>query len=218
MRAGAKGLEAVRVLLQNGARASAFNNDFKRPLDVAAEGFSHLITDITAKQGMPKTFDGAVTKGTATGRDMTLALLNSAVAKERQQSRANFFLYSPQSRTLVLHHPDCLDHIPKSSHDWECPDRVQCIMDRIMHETGQEILTNKEPCIHPNEVVISTDFDRAPLDLLSRIHSATYLAFVNDLSKELERRKKKQLVETTESKEAVDPSVVPFTPMVSAQQ
>jgi len=215
MRSGVLGLEAVRVLLQNGARASAFNNDFNRPLDVAAEGFSHLLTEKPAKEGAPKTAGGTITtKGTATDRDKTSALTDSVLAKERQQSRANFFSYSSQSRTLVLHHPDCLDHIPKSSHDWECPDRVQCIMDRIIKETGQDNLSDDDTNIQPNEVVISTDFDRAPLELLSRIHSATYLAFVNDLSKELERRKKKQLVEATESNDSVDPSVVPFTPMV----
>lgn len=225
MRAGTNGLEAVRVLLQDGARASAFNNDFRRPLDVTAEGFAHLAHEMAGGAGAATAKGGAAIKA----EDGTEA--DSAVKTlEREQSRANFFLHSPQSRTLVLHHPDCLDHIPKSKHDWECPDRVKCIMDRIQRAAngGQDNTTPNTQVsggIHPNEVVISADFDRAPLELLSRIHSATYLAFVNDLSKELERRRKQHVAETTAAaaedpgqsnmdQSPVDPSVVPFTPMV----
>lgn len=57
--------------------------------------------------------------------------------------------------------------------------------------------------------------------MLSRIHSAEYLAFVNDLSKELERKRKQQLIEDAQSENMVDApdteqprTVVPFTPMV----
>ena len=78
---------------------------------------------------------------------------------------------------------------------------------------------------------MSSDFDRAPLELLSRVHSAEYLQFVNDLSKELESRRKKQIIRDSEARNADDDDanggeddakkddnehhVIPFTPMVS---
>ena len=39
MRAGRIGMKTVRVLLENGARSSIFSLDYKRPLDVAVDGF-----------------------------------------------------------------------------------------------------------------------------------------------------------------------------------
>jgi len=40
------------------------------------------------------------------------------------------------------------------------------------------------------EIMISSEFERANLEFLSRVHSAKYLAFINDLSKELGSREK----------------------------
>jgi len=51
--------------------------------------------------------------------------------------------------------------------DWEEPDRVESILK-----------------------LISSEFERTNLEFLSRVHSAEYLAFINDLSKELESRAK----------------------------
>ena len=48
---------------------------------------------------------------------------------------------------------------------------------------------------HSCEITVSNEFERATLELLSRIHSADYLAFVNELSKELDRKKKLQWLE-----------------------
>lgn len=188
-------MSTARLLLQNGAKISMVNRAFKRPIDVAAKGFDG---DDTA---------GAVTIG------------------ERRQARANFLENSPQSRTLILHHPDCLGHIPKSSADWEAPDRVTAIMDRITTQGSQAT------SLQPYEISVSSEFDRAPLELLSRVHSAEYLQFVNDLSKELESRRKKQIIRDSEArntngddadggedygkKDDHEHHVVPFTPMVS---
>ena len=119
------------------------------------------------------------------------------------ETRKNFFVNSPQSRTLILHHPECLEHTPKSENDWEVPDRVKSILKVIDNEDGQ--LMNKR------EITISSEFDRASLELLSRVHSTEYLAFVNDLSKELGRTK---LNGSKESGIEKKHSVIPFTPMV----
>ncbi len=188
MRAGKIGLSAVRVLLENGARSSLLNWKFRRPLDVVAEYF----VEVDVEMGIRK-------KG----------LIKMGDKEEKISARANLLSYSTQSRTLVLHHTECLDHIPKSDTDWEAPDRINSIMDKICGDTFKEY-----------EIVISSDFDRAPLELLSRVHSAEYLAFVNDLSKELERRRRQQLVEKSqvELSNSPDPknnyTIVPFTPMV----
>ena len=39
MRAGQVGMSVVSMLLENGAKASVWNKEFKRPLDIAADGF-----------------------------------------------------------------------------------------------------------------------------------------------------------------------------------
>ena len=189
MRAGKIGLSAVRVLLENGARSSLLNWKFRRPLDVAAEYF----VEVDVEMGIRK-------KG----------LIKMGDEEEKISARANLLSFSTQSRTLVLHHTECLDHKPKSDSDWEAPDRINSIMDKICGDTFKDY-----------EIVISSDFDRAPLELLSRVHSAEYLTFVNDLSKELERRRKQQLVEKSQVELSNSPepknnhTVVPFTPMVS---
>lgn len=135
-------------------------------------------------------------------------------AEERKLARANLFEKSPQSRSLVLYHPECLEHIPKSESDWENPGRVSSIMDRLR---GINVKPGT-PCVHPSEIQISQEFDRAKLDLLRKVHSTDYLNFVNELSKDLERQQKMQAGEDQEASASVAPPVVPFTPMVSSKK
>jgi hypothetical protein len=85
------------------------------------------------------------------------------ILQERRDVRANLLAHSTQSRTLVLHHPECLEHVPKSESDWEVPDRVNAIMRRIMPDTK----TTETTGIFAQEVSVSSEFDRAKLDLLS---------------------------------------------------
>ena len=193
-------MSTARLLLQSGSKISTLNREFKRPIDVAARGFKD--------------------------KSIKACTLGPEEINERREARANFLSNSPQSRTLILHHPDCLDHIPKSSMDWEAPDRVKSIMERISYHEAK----SASSALRPYEITVSSDFDRAPLELLSRVHSAEYLQFVNDLSKDLESKRKQQIIQ--ESQEARDASssvacgdagksgennhhVVPFTPMVS---
>ncbi len=188
MRAGKVGLHAAQVLLQNGAR-SLLTKAFLHPLDLAADGFSGLCED-----AYPLRRDERV-------NDKVEQITTEAMIQEKRQCRANLFSLSPQSRTLVLHHPECLEHLPKSDTDWEAPDRVNVIMDAL--------LRNKDQSVCDYQIQVSQKFDRASLEFLSRVHSAEYLTFVNNLSKELEKRHNE---ETTANNV---PSVVPFTPMVS---
>ena len=39
MRAGQVGMGVTRVLIENGARPALFNGEFKRPIDVTADGY-----------------------------------------------------------------------------------------------------------------------------------------------------------------------------------
>lgn len=197
MRAGAFGVAVVSILLENGAKPSVWNKEFKRPLDIAADGFFDEGDNSVIKL---KKIAEARKRLSKEQRNV----LNEA-AEQRKRTREHLLRLSVQSRTLVLNHPECLEHHPKSSSDWEAPGRVISIMDKIL---GTDLKTQT---IHSHEVTISQDFDRASLDLLRRIHSADYLSFVNDLSKELEKKHKE---ENDADASRTAPTVVPFTPMV----
>jgi hypothetical protein len=179
--------------------------DFKRPIDVAADGFTDESDSVIEIRAM-------VDKRKKLTKEHRQKLKDAA--EERKESRENLFRCSPQSRTLVLYHPECLEHIPKAESDWENPDRVKSIMDKL----EGKILKPGTPSINPWEIQISQEFERAKLDLLSRVHSTEYLSFVNELSKDLERQRKAQNGNEgggdDEKPGTRTPPVVPFTPMV----
>ena len=143
-----------------------------------------------------------------------------ALKRERRSTRWNLMKCSSQCRTLVLHHQECLDHLAKADHDWEVPDRISNIMSTLANRTVENCGPDDEANFNPYEVTVSDDFERATLELLSRIHSAEYLSFVNDLSKELERKRKQHLIAEAQSNNSEDNEpekpmqVLPFTPMV----
>ena len=229
MRAGRSGMNTVRVLLENGSRSSLFNRKNKRPLDCAADGFTDVDKEMAAaRQSFLLNEDerdsSGKTKSIKQAKEESMKV-SLEVIEERRQTRANLMCYSPQARTLLLHHPECLEHIPKSETDWEAPGRVSSILERILQsEIPEQTVNGNESAasIRDYEIHVSTEFDRASLELLSRVHSAEYLTFVNDLSKELERRRKKKLIEdngggaknNVSPRMADEPQVVPFTPMV----
>lgn len=198
LRAGRKGMDVAKTLLENGAKPAIWSKEFKRPIEVAADGFHD--DDVPVIE-LKKLVDQRkrITKEQR-------RVLKEAM-EERKEARANLLEMSSQSRTLVLHHPECLQHIPKHSSDWENPDRVRSILEKL---GGGHI--------RQNEITVSTEFERAKLDLLSRIHSTEYLSFVNELSKDLERQHR-ELSEGEQQREEPErkPPVVPFTPMVSTE-
>ena len=206
MRAGRVGIAVVSTLVENGARPAVWSKDFKRPIDVAADGFVDDNESIMEIQSLAER-----RKKLTKEQRQRLRI----AAEERKEARENLFKCSPQSRTLVLYHPECLEHIPKSASDWECPDRVTSIMGRLENSNDKA----GSPAINPWEVQFSQEFERAKLDLLSRVHSTEYLNFVNELSKDLERQRKAQDGTGSGEKDASGgvrtPPVVPFTPMVS---
>ena len=201
MRAGIVGYDVVALLLMNGARDNAANLKFRRPIDVAAEGFmddEHSITFLRARDAKnhPK----------KCSKELKSALKYKT--QEMRDCRKNLLLKSAHSRTLVLHHPECLEHVPKSKNDWEAPDRVITILEHLA--SSMEGSTAR-PAVLSHEVTLSTEFERAKLDLLKRVHGAEYLSFVHDLSKDLE----KKIKGSQDGEESDSPApVVPFTPMV----
>jgi gamma-glutamylcysteine synthetase len=74
----------------------------------------------------------------------------------------------------------------------------------------KSVLDRKNHYVRDNEIQITTDFERASLEFLGRVHSAEYLTFVNNLSKELEKKQREEEI----SKSKNMPSIIPFTPMV----
>lgn len=198
-------MPVVTALIENGARPAVWSKEFKRPIDVAADGFlddPECMADIRA----------LVEKRKKISKEQRQRLRESA--EERKEARENLFRCSSQSRTLVLSHPECLEHIPKAESDWECPDRVTSIMTKL---EGSSVRAGT-PSIFPWEIQLSQEFERAKLDLLRRVHSTDYLNFVNELSKDLERQRKERNGQgdgESESGGSSTPPVVPFTPMVS---
>jgi hypothetical protein len=194
MRAGKYGKKVTCALLNIGARVSIYNYCFRRPSDVAAMMFKDV------DEAMLRNFVQRDVPDVDASSLLCIKQVDKSThsLQDKQETRFNFFQHSPQSRTLVLHHPECLDHIPKAECDWESPERVQSII-KLIEDTASSNAEN----IHEYEIQLSSEFERASLEVLSRVHSAEYLAFVHDLSKELEQRNS-----------CIGNKAIPLTPVV----
>ena len=104
--------------------------------------------------------------------------------------RQAMLLLEPRLRSLILYHEDCLEHAARRESDWEGPDRLKGIMSLLM---GSNTFANYE-------IEISNQFEKAHVELLSRVHSPDYIAFVNALSKQVQESGK------------ASTAAVPFTP------
>ncbi len=116
--------------------------------------------------------------------------LDEVSSSDRDAVRKLILSVDLKQRTLVLYHPDCNNHQPRSDLDWERPERVEDIICGI----------ENSKLIHDYEIELSHDFDRVSVEALSLVHSAEYILFVNNLSNVL----------MSENSLAS----VPFTPMV----
>jgi SHAQKYF class myb-like DNA-binding protein len=237
------------LLLAHSASTGIRNKSLKLPIDVAADGYfdepysveyirNKQKTSIKASKPTSNGDGHSKKKSCDTNKELTDAI--QTTLQDRCVTRAFLMYHSKPLRTLVLHHPECLDHHPKSISDWETPDRVRTILQRLENSASSIQLpeqntskSNKE--INMHEIVLSQEFDRGNLELLSRVHSTEYLSFVNQLSKDLERKLATQgnhstfndndgVSEDTRSKNNITKwglqisssslPVVPFTPMV----
>lgn len=94
LRTGVRGLNSVRVLVEDGAKTSIFNKSNKRALDVAAEGFR---------------LAGYPVSPSPQNHKPTEFYEKSPKLAERDEARTNLLMCEPRLRTLVLHHPECLE-------------------------------------------------------------------------------------------------------------
>uniref|UniRef100_A0A6U5I784 histone deacetylase n=1 Tax=Corethron hystrix TaxID=216773 RepID=A0A6U5I784_9STRA len=94
-----------------------------------------------------------------------------ATVNARDSVRTLFFSIKPSMATLILYHPDCLDHRTVEGHQ-ESPRRINAILKHLMDENNFE----------PNELKFCDAFPRASFETVRRAHSSKYVRFVYKLS------------------------------------
>jgi len=92
----------------------------------------------------------------------------------RFRVRSAFLELSPQCRTLILHHEDCLGHRTVESHQ-ESVLRIPAILDELRSKTFNE-----------HELLFVDDFPQASVDDIASAHSREYVEFVFGLSRHIE--------------------------------
>ncbi len=186
--AAEKGLDRIgELLLTKGALINLCNKDGDAAVHIAAkEGhipFVHMLARLGA--------NFHIRNGAALS-PLDLAGFYSKDPGEREVLRTAMLSVEPRLRTLILYHQDFLTHAARRPSDWEGPDRLKCIMSRLRDR--------KE---FPDYVVeISSQFEKADVELLGRVHAAEYLTFVNELSKQVR------------GDDDIGQMTVPFTPQV----
>ncbi|CAM9162818.1 unnamed protein product, partial [Ectocarpus fasciculatus] len=194
-RAAAVGLRDVgKLLINKGSAINAVDENGDTALHISASysnfSFIELLADFGCNCHVRNlqsrcAIDIAATKAECSDAGMT---------ELRNRTRQLMMLSEPRHRTLVLYHDDCLQHIARTADDWEGPDRLGGIVVGVKD-------ANK---FQPFELEISDQFEKADVELLQRVHSPEYIAFVNSLSKQLQ---------TSGENEAKKPAVA-FTPQV----
>jgi hypothetical protein len=179
--AAARGLDTVgRLLINKGCPVNAQNTtDHDAAIHIAARhghaAFLEMVIEFGAhchmRNGQSQSaidivsLEGNRPDGYSSGSDTSRVTV----------LRRTMLTAEPRLRTLILFHEDCLQHTARRSTDWEGPDRLLAIMKRL-RDTSQ---------FAPYELEISSQFDKADVELLGRVHSAEYIAFVNALSKQV---------------------------------
>jgi len=187
-----RGWERVgRLLLNRGCPVNAVGPDGNAAIHLAVMAghghFIELLADFGANCHLRNSQSRAA---------LDLAGTTEATINNRVELRRVMLSVEPRLRTLLLYHEDCLEHSARRAEDWEGPDRLMGIMHRLQ---------NREEFAE-HEVEISSHFDKAPVELLSRVHSPEYIAFVDKLSKQMQQKAA-----------AGTGTVVPFTPQVQKE-
>ena len=187
-KAAAKDYEKVgQFLLNKGCPPNIVNADGDTAMHVAAKYGNIQFLEILTKFGANCHIRNANSRIA-----LDVAGSTAETCDKRDDLRRIMLSIEPRLRTLILYHDDCLEHCARKPGDWESPDRLKEIMSRIQN-------INEFP---EYELEISTQFDKAAVELLERAHSAEYIAFVDKLSKEV----------MNSDEELMAP--VPFTPQV----
>jgi acetoin utilization deacetylase AcuC-like enzyme len=164
--------EVGSLLLQHGAIIDSLNKDGNAPVHLAAIAghgqFLDLLADYHANVHL---------RNAEALSAIDLAGYASKDPGEREVLRRLLLSKDRRLRTLILYHPDFLTHSTRKPSDWEGPDRLSAIIARLRDK--QEF-----PAY---ELEISDQFEKADVSLLGRVHSPEYLAFVNDLHKQVQK-------------------------------
>lgn len=178
-----------RFAITRGSPMTIFNTKGDAPLHIASRNGHKDFLKMLSELGMNFHLRNALSQAAI---DIVGANHSTNTAMRRDLRK---FLYSiePRLRTLILYHNDCLEHVPRRPSDWEGPDRLVGIMKRLWNA--------KEFADY--EIEISSNFEKATVEMLGRVHSADYIAFVNNLSKKV-----------VQSEETSKLTSVPFTPHV----
>ena len=142
---------------------------------------------------------GSATSSTSTDSQETVR-----TRQAREELRKILLTAEPRLRTLILHHPDCLEHSSRRPSEWEGPDRLEGILRNIQDVT-----------VFPEyELEITSQFKKASVELLGRVHSAEYIAFVDALSKQVQQMEENNEGGSSASDGGFHGISVPFTPQV----
>ena len=155
---------ARTLIIDHGALLRCRNAESLCPLDVACRGLMLQSSASGEKEGEKGSVEEAVG-------------VPPQEWEARSAMRQCLYWADPRCRTLVLTHEDCLGHLPRSQQDWECPERVVDVMAGVRDAER----------FHPDdgELEVSSDFDKAPAEMLARAHSKEYIKFVTDLAKRM---------------------------------
>lgn len=162
--------KVARLLLNKGCPVDQVDSDGNSALHVAMQaGHAHFI-ELLSDFGV-----NCHIRNTQTRSALDLAGSTTETAGRRSELRQVMLSVEPRLRTLVLYHDDCLEHATRKLADWEGPDRLMGIMKRLQDRAE----------FAEYELEISAQFEKAAVELLSRVHSPEYIAFVDKLSKKL---------------------------------
>lgn len=102
--------------------------------------------------------------------------VNEAIRKRRKAIQKEFYALTSFFKTLVLHHADCLEHVPVNEKDkdvWEAPERMRAVLASLDR-------------VHREGYLISSAFEAATKESLMMAHSEEYINFVYKLSEEVQ--------------------------------
>lgn len=166
----------ARLLLNRGCKANDVDGNGDTAMHIAARKqhvhFLELLVDFGANCHI-RNSQGRAALDVLDGNSE----ISSETMTQRFELRRILLSIEPRLRTLILYHDDCLEHTPRKLSDWEGPDRLKFIMQQL----------NDLSYFPEHELEFSTQFEKAPVELLSRVHSAEYITFVDNLSKQLQQ-------------------------------
>ena len=193
--AAANGYERIgRLLITKGCPMNAQNTEGDAATHIAARNgwvsFIEMLADLGANFHLRN--------------GSSVCALDLAGSKAKDEAQRNALRkvmldVEPRLRSLVLYHEDFLEHTARRPSDWEGPDRLSGIMDRLRDKTE----------FPEHELEISNRFEKGDVTLLGRVHSPEYIAFVNMLSKQVQ-----QEAQDNSDDAPAPPPILPFTPQV----